>query len=158
VALEIERKFLVNGPLPDEVLASPNKFLRQGYLNFDKKRSVRVRTVLDSTSTFGHAFITVKGKAKGFTRAEYEYEIPYDDGVELLKLCMGSIIEKQRFVWNGWEVDVFKGSNSTLLLAEIELKSEDEKFERPSWLGVEVSGDPRFTNLSLAQFPFSSWK
>ena len=158
MGIEIERKFLVSDPLPDEVLQSPCKRIRQGYLNYDKERCVRVRTVeLDST-LFAHAFITVKGKAKGLTRAEYEYEIPHEDGVNLLKLCMGSIIEKTRFLWKGWEVDVFEGENRALVMAEIELKSEDETFESPSWLGVEVSSDPRYTNLSLAQHPFGSWK
>lgn len=159
MGLEIERKFLVAGPLPEEVLQSPSKIIRQGYLNFDKERCVRVRTVeLEPPSMFAHAFITVKGKAKGLTRAEYEYEIPHDDGLNLLKMCMGSIIEKQRFLWNGWEVDVFEGLNKPLVMAEIELKSEDEKFVNPAWLGLEVSEDPRYTNLSLAQHPFGSWK
>jgi CYTH domain-containing protein len=162
VGLEIERKFLVHGPLPDEVLNSPCKSIHQGYLNFDKERCVRVRTVElepgSSTALFAHAFITVKGKAQGLTRAEYEYEIPYEEGVNLLKMCLGHPIEKRRYFWNGWEVDVFEGLNKPLVMAEIELKSEDEKFVSPSWLGMEVSHDGRYTNLSLAQFPFGTWK
>jgi len=149
---EIERKFLVQGE--DWKTEVPTVF-RQGYLNRDKYRTVRVRIA-------GHkAMLTVKGKTTGMTRAEYEYDIPVIDAEEMLKLCEGPIIEKKRWltVVGGmtWEVDEFMGENEGLVVAEIELESETQDFERPIWLGEEVTHDARYFNSSLSASPFKNW-
>jgi adenylate cyclase len=150
---EIERKFLVD---PDKFCPG-NDFaqIRQGYLNDDPERSVRVRL------SGNQAFLTIKGKPKGISRDEYEYPIPVPDAEELLGLSKGSLIEKTRFkIWfegKLWEVDKFSGENEGLLLAEIELDSEEENIVFPGWVAVEVSGDPRFFNLYLSRFPYKLW-
>ncbi|HEX5276767.1 MAG TPA: CYTH domain-containing protein [Fluviicoccus sp.] len=150
--LEIERKFLVTGQAwrtPDGVL------YRQGYLNRDKTRTVRVRIAGD------RAFLTIKGVSTGATRVEFEYEIPVGEAAQLLTLCDGPLIEKTRHrVTVGahvWEVDEFHGDNDGLVVAEIELGSEDEAFERPEWVTVEVTEDARYYNSNLAVKPFSTW-
>ena len=153
MAVEIERKFLVRNP-PIEQWGAGKK-IAQGYLSKGKGITVRVRIKGDQ------GFITVKGKTTGFSRAEYEYEIPYSDAEELLKLCDGGVIIKTRWLVNWadhlWEVDVFEGENQGLIVAEIELTAENEVFERPTWLGEEVSSDPRYFNSSLANHPWSKW-
>lgn len=149
---EIERKFLVVGE--DWKTDRPTLF-RQGYLNRDEFRTVRVRVAGD------RAMLTVKGKTTGMTRAEYEYDIPVADAVEMLDLCEGPIIEKQRWltVVGGmtWEVDEFFGDNAGLIVAEIELDSETQKFEMPNWVGEEVTHDDRYFNSSLTIHPFQNW-
>jgi CYTH domain-containing protein len=153
MALEIERKFLVEGtswPRGDSVRLS------QCYLNRDKHRTVRVRIA------GSNAFLTIKSVTHGATRAEFEYEIPVADAEQLLKLSDGPIIEKirHRIVHEGfkWEVDEFLGDNAGLILAEIELASEDQPFSRPPWLGREVTHDRRFYNSNLAAHPYSQWR
>lgn len=161
MAQEIERKFLVHKDLLTlEVMKSPCKLLHQGYLNLDKARQVRIRT----TETFdqlkqgtGIAYITVKGKAKGVIRTEYEYEIPFQDALGMLGLVEGSLIEKTRINFGRWEIDFFLGDNEGLVVAEIELTSEDEQVELPAWIGEEVSEDPRYSNISLVTKPFKEW-
>ena len=149
MATEIERKFLVQG--------TPwrNGFgvrFSQGYLNRDKERTVRVRIAGDK------AFLTIKGVTQGASRAEFEYEIPVSDAQQLIKLSDGTIIQKNRYVivheGSTWEVDEFLGDNAGLVLAEIELKSEDQPFSRPAWLGAEVTHDRRYYNSSLASHPY----
>jgi len=153
MALEIERKFLVTG---DAWRIGQGRYLCQGYLSRDKNRTVRVR-IADS-----HAFLTIKGKSAGATRSEFEYEIPVDDAKQLLTLCDKPLIEKIRreIEVEGftWQVDEFLGDNAGLILAEIELESEDQKFPHPSWLGKEVTEDARYYNANLSVTPFSSWK
>lgn len=148
---EIERKFLVIG---DEWKTAPHKPYTQGYLS--RQPTVRVRRTGDK------AFITIKGETQGVTRKEFEYAIPTGDAEELFKLCIGPLIEKTRFVvehgGKKWEVDEFHGDNAGLVVAEIELKSEDEAFEKPQWLGREVSDDARYCNASLSERPFKDWK
>ena len=150
---ETERKYLVDIPL----LALPDTgaHLSQGYLSVHPSRTVRIRVINKS------AFITIKGKTKGFTRAEYEYEIPGSDGKALLSLCLPSVIEKTRFKLPFadflWEVDVFHGDNEGLVVAEIELPSEETIFEHPPWVGKEVTGDVRYFNSYLSQHPFNTW-
>ena len=153
MATEIERKFLVRGT--DWRNGTGVRF-SQGYLNRDKDRTVRVRIA------GGKAFLTIKGVTQGATRAEFEYPIPMEDAEQLLKLSDGPIIEKDRYriVHDGalWEVDEFWGDNAGLVLAEIELKSEDQPFSRPTWLGEEVTQDRRYYNSSLAGYPYREWR
>lgn len=155
MAKEIERKFLVRGDAW-RALAEGVAY-RQGYLNSQKERTVRIRTVGEK------AFLTVKGPTRGVTRTEFEYEIPYDDCQAMLdELAEKPIIEKKRYrIPAGpyvWEVDEFFGVNAGLVLAEIELLSEDAVFEKPDWIGEEVSGDSRYFNSSLVANPYSDWK
>nr|WP_316639116.1 CYTH domain-containing protein [uncultured Roseateles sp.] len=152
MAIEIERKFLVCGV---EWRQAEGVRFSQGYLSRDKARTVRIRLAA------GRAFLTVKGLTQGATRAEFEYEIPVADAEPLLKLCEGPLVEKIRrvIVHSGstWEVDEFLGDNAGLVVAEIELQSEDQVFAKPGWLGREVTDDPKYCNSSLASHPFSRW-
>jgi adenylate cyclase len=155
VAKEIERKFLVKPRNWSEL--GPGLRIRQGYLCTAKERTVRVRTYGD------HAYLTIKGTTSGISRSEYEYEIPFADATEILDhLCVHPLIEKTRyripFAGHTFEVDVFNGANRGLTVAEVELKSPDEKVELPDWIDREVSDDPRYFNSNLAQKPFSTWK
>ena len=150
---EIERKYLVLGDswrdLADGVL------FRQGYLNSQKERVVRARTMGPK------AALTIKGISVGATRLEFEYEIPFDDANSLLELCEQPLIEKTRykipFAGLIWEVDEFHGVNEGLIVAECELESEDQAIEKPDWVGEEVTGDPRYFNSNLIANPFTSW-
>ena len=151
---EIERKFLVNGSAWRS-LAEPVRY-RQGYLSVDPERTVRVRLVGDK------GFLTIKGITRGATRQEYEYPIPAADARELLdNLCRGPLIEKDRykieFQGMTWEVDEFFGENQGLTLAEVELPSEDHPLALPSWIGKEVTPDPRYFNSNLVKHPFTKW-
>lgn len=155
MAKEIERKFLVKDGAWRQ--AKRTKY-RQGYLNTQKERTVRVRTIGDET-----AYLTIKGENVGATRREYEYEIPVQDADELLdELCERPLIEKYRYEveYEGltWEVDQFFGTNEGLRVAEVELDSEDQQFTRPDWLGEEVTGDPRYYNANLIDNPYSQWE
>ena len=151
---EIERKFLVKGD--DWRGLAQGKRYRQGYLSTVKERTVRVRTVGDK------AYITVKGISSGATRAEYEYEIPLADADEMLdKLCEHPLIEKTRYRIPQdevtWEVDEFEGENRGLIVAEVELKDEQQAIKLPLWLGKEVTDDPRYFNANLVAKPFIKW-
>lgn len=150
---EIERKFLVKG---NDWRQSQGIHIRQGYLNRDKERTVRVRLAGQK------AFLTVKGMNIGATRAEYEYPIPVSHAEELFKICDGPVLEKNRYTvdHNGliWEVDEFLGENEGLIVAEVELKSEEQSFERPNWVGPEVTEDTRYFNSNLCAHPFSKWR
>lgn len=152
MALEIERKFLVTG---DGWCNGCGVRLTQGYLNRDKDRTVRIRLAGEK------AFITVKGVTSGAARAEFEYAIPPTDAEQLLKLCDGPIVDKIRYTIEHagfeWEVDEFLGDNLGLVVAEIELKSEEQKFDLPNWVGREVTDDPRFFNSNLATNPYRNW-
>lgn len=152
MGIEIERKFLVAGTTWRH---GAGVRFSQGYLNRDKERTVRVRLAGEK------AFLTVKGLSIGASRAEFEYEIPVSDAEQLLKLSDGPVIEKIRRVIQlenvTWEVDEFLGENAGLVVAEIELQSEDQAFAKPEWIGEEVTSDARYFNSSLATQPFSSW-
>jgi len=152
MASEIERKFLVQG---SGWRAGTCVRICQCYLNRDKARTVRVRMTGDK------AFLTIKGQNRGATRAEFEYEIPVADAEQLLQLSDGPLIEKNRHkvVHEGatWDVDEFLGDNAGLVVAEIELTSEDQPFARPSWLGKEVTEDSRYYNSNLAAHPYCKW-
>jgi adenylate cyclase len=151
---EIERKFLVAG---DGWRAKGvGKRYRQGYLSTVKERTVRVRTVDEK------GFITVKGISVGAARSEYEYEIPAADANEMLdRLCEHPLIEKTRYriPMDGvvWEVDEFAGENRGLIVAEVELESEEQQVSLPDWIGREVTDDPRYFNANLVAHPFSRW-
>jgi CYTH domain-containing protein len=154
MGVEIERKFLVssNGW---RTLGVPVHYA-QGYLVSDGYRTVRIRVAGEK------AFLTIKGTSKGFSRPEFEYGIPVEDAIEMFKLCSLPILEKFRtkVVFDGktWEVDEFQGENKGLIMAEIELISEEEQFTTPSWIGKEVTGDNRYFNSRLAVNPFRNWK
>jgi adenylate cyclase len=152
MGIEIERKFLVIGTAWRQGVGVR---FSQGYLNRDQTRTVRVRLA------GSQAFLTIKGLSVGASRAEFEYEIPAADAGQLLKLSDGPVIEKIRrvvdFAGSIWEVDEFLGENAGLVVAEIELQSEDQKFSKPDWLGEEVTYDARYFNSSLATTPFRSW-
>ena len=155
--IEIERKFLVNS---DAYRAEASSIITitQGYLNSDPERSVRIRLTDQS------GFITVKGKSNesGLSRFEWEKEISKTEAEALLKLCEKTIISKTRYevaVGNHlFEVDEFSGDNKGLVMAEVELGSEDEKFSKPDWLGDEVTGDLKYYNSNLSNAPFCNWK
>lgn len=153
MATEIERKFLVLG---DAWRTGSGTRICQGYLNRDKTRTVRVRIAGEQ------AYLTVKGATQGNTRAEFEYEIPVQDAEQLLTLCDGPTIDKvRRKITHGdhvWEVDEFLGLNAGLVVAEIELASEDEAFAKPAWVGREVSDDARYFNSQLATNPYGNWR
>ena len=153
MAIEIERKFLVKDD-SWKSQASKGQNCKQGYLVGDAKKTVRVRVM-------GHqGFLTVKGATQGFSRLEFEYEIDEPDAAYMLMLCE-NIVEKTRYLIEHegmtWELDVFEGSNEGLVMAEIELKSEEQSFDLPVWAGAEVTGDIRYYNASLANHPFTCW-
>jgi CYTH domain-containing protein len=155
MAKEIERKFLVKPRNWREL--GPGLQIRQGYLSTAIERTVRVRTYGD------HGYVTIKGKTSGISRDEYEYEIPFADATEILDhLCLQSLIEKTRyripFKGHTFEVDEFTGANRGLTVAEVELKSADEKLELPDWIDRDISDDPRYFNSNLAQKPFTTWE
>lgn len=151
---EIERKFLVRG---DAWKAeATHSAYRQGFLSTEPERTVRVRLA------DGRGWLTVKGMSVGARRSEYEYEIPREDAARMLdSLCKRPLIEKVRHTLvvgrHTWEVDVFEGDNEGLVIAEVELRAEDEAFERPAWLGDEVTDDPRYFNSSLVEHPYKDW-
>ena len=151
--VEIERKFLV---INDSWRAHSTPLrISQGYLSLDPDRIVRVRRIGPD------AFLTLKGRTSGISRAEFEYPIPTADAEALLALCLPTIIDKTRHVLETdgftWEIDEFHGDNAGLIVAEIELPSESTPFPHPSWLGQEVSSDRRYASSHLSQHPFSQW-
>jgi len=153
MAIEIERKFLVTSN--DWRFNEPVQ-IRQGYLNRDPNRTVRVRTAGNQ------AWITVKGRTTGSVRSEFEYPIPLNDADALLLLCERPLLEKRRYHFEHdgrtWEVDEFLGENEGLVVAEIELDTPDAEFSMPSWIGVEVTHDSRYFNSNLSVNPFTTWK
>lgn len=153
--LEIERKFLVQNDNWRN-LASGVAY-RQGYLSTEAESTVRVRIAGD------RAFLTIKGKTTQSTRREYEYPIPLNEAEEMLDyLCHRPLIEKTRYRIPiedlVWEVDEFHGENQGLIMAEVELKSEDQAIALPHWIGLEVSGDSRYYNSYLSRHPYQSWQ
>jgi len=156
--LEIERKFLVEGDFREN--SYNEKLITQGYLSTHPQRTVRIRRAGEK------AYITIKGKSggNGTSRYEWEKEIPIEEAIELLALCdRDSIIDKTRYYIHAsdglvFEVDVFHGANEGLTVAEIELTDENQHFEKPVWLGKEVTGDICYYNSYLAQNPYSKWE
>ena len=154
--IEIERKFLVvSENYKKNILSKHN--IRQGYLCVEPKRSVRIRIIDEK------GYITVKGSASkdGLSRFEWEKEICKTDAEELIALCKSNIIEKTRFLIqyknNIFEVDEFHANNTGLIIAEIELNSKNQSFEKPAWLGEEVTGEKKYYNSQLIQTPYSKW-
>ena len=153
---EIERKFLVDND-DWRKFVSRHTRISQGYLANTERGSIRIRVSPDQ------AFLNIKSMTIGVQRAEFEYPIPRDDACYMLEnLCMRPIIEKTRyFVEQGehlWEIDVFDGENTGLIVAEIELSETDEDFHKPDWIGIEVTDDPRYYNVRLVAEPFSQWR
>ena len=155
MALEIERKYLIDlekiSPLENGIR------IKQGYLSTNKDAVVRVRVKNDK------AYLTIKGSNSGIARLEFEYEIPLDEANEMLeKLCQKPVIDKTRYLIthenHTWEVDIFYGDNEGLVVAEVELSSEDEHINLPSWVKEEVSHDDRYFNSNLMKLPFKDWK
>lgn len=154
MTIEIERKFLVR----DESwrTLAQGAPLRQGYLNSHPDRTVRVR--IEGSS----AMLTIKSRTVGATRGEWEYPIPLDEATQLLdRVCERPIIDKTRYriMHQGmlWEVDEFHGDNAGLVVAEIELATEDQPFDKPDWVGEEVTHDSRYFNASLLRHPYKDW-
>ena len=154
MAIEIERKFLVEGDFLPEAVSSTR--IVQGYICSAPGRTVRVRV------RGGEGYLTIKGPSdeKGLSRLEFEWKISLEEAERLLELCEPGTIDKVRYLVpkgaHTWEVDVFHGANEGLVLAEIELKAEEDFFERPAWLGKEVTGDRRYYNSMLTKYPFNT--
>lgn len=152
---EIERRFLIDGDAWRQQAAG--QYYKQGYLSVDPARTARVRIVGEQ------AWLTLKGQQTALTRLEFEYAIPLADAEAMLASAMCPLqVEKKRYrlpAGDGlvWEIDEFFGDNGSLLLAEIELPSEDTPFQRPDWLGAEVSFDSRYTNSYLSQYGYAQW-
>lgn len=155
MASEIERKFLVKKSIWDKLPKPSPSYLKQAYIAQEDLKVVRVRVKNNQ------GILTIKGKTNGISRLEFEYEIPLSDAAEMIDKLGGPVIEKDRFEinyeGNVWEVDVFYGENEGLIVAEIELASENSKFTIPNWIGKEVSDDPRYFNYSLQEKPFLTW-
>ncbi len=155
---EIERKFLVTGEFKSQAFA--HSHILQGYIASGGGRTVRVRIRDDQ------GWLTIKGPSDqaGISRYEFETEISLSDAQDLLLICEPGIIDKTRHLVaspdgrHTWEVDEFHGDNEGLLLAEVELGSEDEPFQKPPFIGREVTGDRRFYNSHLRRNPFSLWR
>ncbi len=158
MAIEIERKFLVcNDSWRKDEHGQPvmGTVFRQGYMA-DGDATVRVRI------QGAQARLTIKGKTQGMSRLEFEYEIPMGDAIQMLdSLCKKPLVEKTRYVRqeNGltWEIDVFEGENRGLVLAEVELESEDQQVQLPEWVGEEVTHDRRYYNVNLSTMPYTQW-
>jgi len=154
---EIERKFLVRGPFQRDAVGRHE--IAQAYISITPRHTVRVRRRDD------RAFLTIKGKAVdgGLTRPEFEWEITSEEADGLFLLAESGVVRKIRHLVpcadgrHTWEVDEFLGENQGLVVAEIELSSADEAFDRPAWLGEEVTGDHRYSNSFLSNHPFTSW-
>lgn len=147
--IEIERKYLVAGKPWELGLKTKQVEIKQGYISKSKKHTVRIRL------TNKKAMITIKGPTKGFSRSEFEYEIPFADGLELIKMCDGDLIDKTRYVVTDehgqvWDIDEFHGINEGLVVAEIEIPSEDTPIVIPTWVKKEVTFDKRYTNVYIS--------
>ena len=154
MAIEIERKFLIR----DATWRTPaaGARYRQGYLSTAPERTVRVRAVADV------GYLTIKGATVGAARSEYEYPIPVEDAHAMLdSLCLRPLIEKTRYLVEHegllWEIDEFEGENAGLVIAEVELESQDQAITLPGWAGDEVTDDPRYYNANLVANPYRNW-
>lgn len=154
MAKEIERKFLVDQKKWNNA-GKPVK-MKQAYLMIDGHKVVRVRIAGEK------AYLTIKGNLSGITRDEFEYEIPVADALQMMNLRIGAIVEKTRYIYEfdgkKWEIDLFEGENSGLIVAEIELENETDAFSKPAWILEEVSTDDRYFNFNLSRNPFSKWQ
>ena len=155
MSVEIERKFLLKSD--NWRILGEAKFYQQGYLLIEKSKTIRVRTIDNK------GFLTIKGASVGICRNEYEYEIPIDDAKMILEMqCEKPLIEKFRtkieLLDLVWEVDEFVGENNGLVIAEVELKNENQKIDLPDWVGKEVTGNHCYNNSYLVKHPFSKWR
>lgn len=154
MAQEIERKFLVNMDKVD--LPEQGLTICQGYIQTADNTTVRIRIMGEK------AFLTLKGETQGLSRSEFEYEIPVTDARQMLdEFCKGPVVDKTRYLITHkthlWELDIFTGDNEGLVIAEVELDSEDERPELPDWITEEVTGDKRYYNSNLLTHPFKNW-
>ena len=152
---EIERKYLIK--TDNYRSCSSKKYYKQGYLSTSEERVVRIRIIEEK------GFITIKGKNKGATRLEYEYQIPVNEANELIDtLCIHPIIEKFRYTCKiddlTWEIDEFLGDNTGLVIAEVELPEENYPITLPAWIGKEVTSDTKYYNSNLVKHPYKEWK
>ena len=152
---EIERKFLLHLEEWKKLIKPAGKHLRQGYISNNPEKTIRIRIAENQ------AWLTIKGITIGASRLEYEYEIPLGEGLELLDNFAEAELEKIRYEIHHqdklWEVDVFLGDNNGLIVAEIELDSEDEKFELPEWVAEEVTQEKKYYDSNLTKHPFKLW-
>lgn len=155
MAIEIERKFLVKGDHP----TTDGLDIEQAYLTADSGITVRVRIEP------GRAVLAIKGQPQGpegISRPEFEYEIPVEEAREIMQLRVSDVVQKTRYHHHEgqhlWEIDVFRGANAGLVIAEIELSDENESFHCPDWVGSEVTSDPRYSNSYLAKTPYTHWE
>ena len=157
MANEIERKFLIKS-LPNDMSGTT---MRQGYLQPEKERAVRIRTVEKDGSKKGVLTIKGMGSESGMSRYEFETEIPVSDADHLLSLCDQPLIEKTRYKYDHlgltWEIDEFHGVNDGLIIAEVELESEDQQFNKPDFIGDEVTGQIKYYNMMLLKNPYTTW-
>jgi adenylate cyclase len=155
MAFEIEHKYLVKKELWRKVVPQKSLAIKQGYLLTDPNKTIRVRVKGDK------GYITIKGKSVGASRQEFEYEVPLADAEELFVNFSSSLIEKVRHIVSidnkTWEVDVFSGRNEGLIIAEIELTAEDERYNIPDWVGENVTADTKYANSNLSTNPFTNW-
>ena len=155
MAIEIEHKYLIKHELWKLVVPEKTVIIKQAYLSTDPIKTIRVR-IKDKKG-----FITIKGKAEGASRQEFEYEIPYEDASELIEGHSTNIIEKKRHIvtYEGhiWEIDEFLGLNRGLIIAEIELQSVNEKYQVPGWVDKNITLDYKYTNANLSLKPYSTW-
>jgi CYTH domain-containing protein len=155
MGIEIERKFLVKKEIWNKIDKPEGLHCIQAYLVNEPEKIIRIRLMGDK------AFITIKGKTVDFSRSEFEYEIPFEDGQAILKQFGSSALVKTRYLIptdiHTWEVDVFHDENEGLIVAEIELERNTEEFAHPEWLGLEVSNDSRYFNACLQKNPFKNW-
>jgi adenylate cyclase len=155
MGVEIERKFLVNKEKWDQVTKEKQSLYRQGYIVSDPEKTIRVRL------TDAAAFLTIKGLTVGVSRTEFEYSIPIVEAQQLLDGFCDSVVSKIRYFITHdnklWEVDEFLGDNEGLMVAEIELGSEDESFSLPEWVDREVTFEKKYSNSNLAKRPYKTW-
>lgn len=153
---EIERKYLVNHEKWNSLKKEEGILLKQGYIHSSIEKTIRVRI------SNGKGYLTIKGATVEISRSEFEYEIPENEANELLNQFAENEIKKFRYAIklgnHTWEVDVFLGENEGLIIAEVELQSEDEELELPDWVGTEVSLDSRYFNANLIENPYKLWK
>lgn len=154
--IEIERKFLVDHAKWKTIQKGEGTLYEQGYMMIEQGKTIRVRLAGEQ------GFLTIKGKTTGLSRPEFEYEIPQTEAKELLNhFCLSKILKRRYEIEHAghlWEVDEFLGENEGLIVAEIELKDENETFELPTWIAQEVSHDKKYTNASLSIHPYQNWK
>jgi CYTH domain-containing protein len=157
MGIEIEKKFLVKEDLWDKVKKEEGTLYRQGYMVREENKTIRIRLIEGDKG-----YITIKGKARGFSRPEYEYPIPEKDAEELLNNFCDAIVSKKRYKikidGQLWEIDEFLEDNEGLIVAELELKDEADQFNLPEWIDREITGNPRYYNSELSVNPFKNWK